>query len=114
MNEDILLRYLSKESTKEDLVYIEEWIKLDKKNADWLFEMERIWVLKYELKYSDKEVIKDAYNQFVENLELSTKDVTSQVKPKKYRLPIYVKYVAAAAVLISFIFNISQFFSPEP
>ena len=114
MNEDILLRYLSKKSTSEDLVYIEEWIKLDKKNADWLFEMERIWVLKYELKYSDKEVIKDAYNQFVENLEKSTIENTPQVKPKKYKLPHYVKYIAAAAVFISFIFNISQFFSSEP
>ena len=69
MNEDLLIRYLIHRCTTEEIREIDEWISADQANADWLFEMERIWGLKDELRFSDKKEIEEAYNRFISALE---------------------------------------------
>ena len=45
-----------------------EKVASGKPNADWLFEMERIWSLKDELRFSDRREIEEAYNRFTLSL----------------------------------------------
>ena len=64
MDEQLLIRFLTHTCTPEDLRSIDQWIASGKPNADWLFEMERIWSLKDELRFSDRREIEEAYNRF--------------------------------------------------
>ena len=50
MNEDLLIQYLSHRCTPAEIRELDKWIAADQANADWLFEMERIWGLKDELR----------------------------------------------------------------
>ena len=45
MNEELLLRFLTKTCTQEELGEVAKWISEDKANADWLFGMEDIWTV---------------------------------------------------------------------
>lgn len=64
MDEQLLIRFLTHTCTSEDLRLVDQWIASGKPNADWLFEMERIWSLKDELRFSDRREIEEAYNRF--------------------------------------------------
>lgn len=96
MNEDLLIRYLIHRCTTEEIREIDEWISADQANADWLFEMERIWGLKDELRFSDKKEIEEAYNRFISALE---KKEMKQENHKHFFALSWIKY-AAAVVLI--------------
>ena len=65
MDEQLLIRFLTHTCTPEDIRLVDQWIASAKSNADWLFEMERIWSLKDELRFSDKREIGEAYTQFI-------------------------------------------------
>lgn len=65
MDEQLLIRFLNHQCSVIDLKQIDEWIATDKANADWLFEMERIWSLKDEMRFSDKCEIEKAYKEFL-------------------------------------------------
>ena len=51
MNEEILIRFLIHRCTSEERKVVDQWIASDQANADWLFEMERIWRLKDQLRF---------------------------------------------------------------
>lgn len=68
MDEQLLIRFLTHTSTPEDIRQIDQWITSNEANASWLFEMERIWSLKDELRFSDKKEIEEAYNRFTLSL----------------------------------------------
>ena len=51
MNEEILIRFLIHRCTSEEIKVVDQWIASDQANADWLFEMERIWSLKDQLRF---------------------------------------------------------------
>ena len=93
MDEQLLIRFLTHTCTPEDLRSIDQWIASGKPNADWLFEMERIWSLKDELRFSDRREIEEAYNRFTLSLGKS-----KNAKPPFYIYPI-LKYVAAVLII---------------
>lgn len=93
MDEQLLIRFLTHTCTPEDLRSIDQWIASGKPNADWLFEMERIWSLKDELRFSDRREIEEAYNRFTLSLGKS-KNAVSHF----YIYPI-LKYVAAVIII---------------
>lgn len=68
MDEQLLIRFLTHTCTPEDLRTIDQWIVADKSHATWLFETERIWSLKDELRFSDKKEIGKAYERFILSL----------------------------------------------
>ena len=76
MDEQLLIRFLTHTCTPEDLRSIDQWIASGKPNADWLFEMERIWSLKDELRFSDRREIEEAYNRFTLSLGKSKNAVS--------------------------------------
>ena len=93
MDEQLLIRFLTHTCTPEDLRSIDQWIASGKPNADWLFEMERIWSLKDELRFSDRREIEEAYNRFT-----LSQGKSKNAKPHFYIYPI-LKYVAAVIII---------------
>lgn len=94
MDEQLLIRFLTHTCTPDETRRVDQWIASGKANADWLFEMERIWSLKDELRFSDKKEIGEAYGRFI-----------SGVKPR-YTFSSFVKYAAAIILLGSLIVNL--------
>ena len=97
MDEKLLLRFLTKNFTAEDILAVDQWITTNPENARWLFEMEEIWNLKKEIKYSDEVEIKKAYYQFLNKIE--------RPKAKHIKLRKFFIYssIAAVALLLTFI-----------
>lgn len=93
MDEQLLIRFLTHTCTPEDLRLVDQWIASGKPNADWLFEMERVWSLKDELRFSDKREIEEAYNRFT--FSFGKRKNTEQYF---YIHPI-LKYVAAVLII---------------
>lgn len=103
MNDQLLIRFLTHNQSPEDLKEINRWINQDKANADWLFEMERVWILKDELRLSDEEVISRSYNQF---LSRKINNLMPLPQKRKNRLFTGMKYAAAAIALFLLSLNI--------
>lgn len=72
MDEQLLIRFLSHNCTPDEIKQVKQWISSGRENAEWIFEMERIWSLKDELYFSDKHEINEAYDHFL-----------AQVSPKQ-------------------------------
>ena len=53
MKDEILIRYINKHCTATEEKEILEWLK-EKDNRQGLFELEQIWGLKAELRFSEK------------------------------------------------------------
>ena len=107
MDEQLLIRFLTHTCTPEDLRSIDQWIASGKPNADWLFEMERIWSLKDELRFSDRREIEEAYNRFTLSLGKS-----KNAKPHFYIYPI-LKYVAAVLIIGLLGLNLYEMVQPS-
>lgn len=69
MEEQLLIRFLSHQCTPEELKQVQDWISADKAQANWLFEIERVWSLKDEFRFSDKKEIECAFSRFLKELE---------------------------------------------
>lgn len=69
MEEQLLIRFLSKQCTPDELMEVEEWISADKTHANWLFEIERLWSLKDEFRFSNKKDLEEAFSRFMSELE---------------------------------------------
>ena len=102
MSEDLLIRFLTGTCTQDELLGVEKWISTDRANADWLFEMEYVWSLKDELRYSDRKEIETAYRRFSRTKQ----------KPAKIRklYPEWLKYAAVVAIVCLLSANIYQAF----
>ena len=93
MDEKLLLQFLTKKCTSEELLIIDQWITANPENARWLFEMEEIWNLKNELKYSDEKKIRKAYHKFLKGID------RTQVKKLKRRKHFILTSAAAVAII---------------
>ena len=107
MNEKLLIRFLTKTCTQHDLLEVENWISTNQANAEWLFEMERVWSLKDELRYSDRKEIEAAYRRFV--------NARSQTNVKIRRLyRNWWKYAAAIIIVCLLAANFYQASKNKP
>jgi len=94
MDEELLIRFLTHTCTPEDIKAVDNWMAADKANANWLFEMEKIWSLKNELRFSEKKEIENAYNRFMGSISKESKNV------KTLNLINVLKIMRYAAVLM--------------
>jgi len=92
MDEKVLLQFLTKNCSSEELLIVDQWIMANSENARWLFEMEEIWYLKKEIKYSDEKKIKKAYRQFLKGID--------QSRVKKIKRRNHFIFTSAAAIAI--------------
>lgn len=109
MNEELLIRFLTHRCTSEELKEVDEWMAADQANNNWLFEMERIWSLKDELRFSDKREIETAYIRFLSGLQGKEPEVKAIRKRSVYLS--WVKY--AAAVLLTGLLSTNLYFLLE-
>lgn len=94
MDEELLIRFLTHNCTTEDIKAVDNWIAADKANANWLFEMEKIWSLRNELRFSEKKEIENAYNRFLGSISKESENV------KTLNLINVLKIMRYAAVLL--------------
>lgn len=95
MNEEILIRFLIHRCTSEEIKVVDQWIASDQANADWLFEMERIWSLKDQLRFSDKQEVERAYARFMSGLQ--EKEVKVEISRRR---PVYISWMKYAAAIV--------------
>lgn len=117
MNEELLIRFLTHRCTPEELKEVDEWIVADQANAGWLFEMERIWSFKDELRFSDKREIETAYACFISCLQGKEEKLNVVNMNKVYTAPVYLSWIkyAAAVILIGLLsFNLYFLVKEEP
>lgn len=100
MEEQLLIRFLSKQCTPEEICQVSDWIEADDANKTWLFETERIWSLKDEIRFSDKKELKSAYNRFL-----------SLQKKRKGNKRLYISWIKyAAAIFICAILSYNVYY----
>lgn len=99
MNEELLIRFLTHCCTPEELNITNDWITAHPANAKWLFDIEHIWSLKDELRFSEKKEIEAAYNRFISQIK---EKETSTRKAKRAITLSWFRYVAAI-LLIAFL-----------
>lgn len=63
-DEPLLIQFLTPRCTSRETAQVEEWAALDAANAAWSFEMERVWSLKKQLRFSQSEWMGAAYRRF--------------------------------------------------
>ena len=110
MSEELLIRFLTMTYTKEELLEVEKWISAGNANADWLFEMERVWSLKDELRNSDHKKIEAAYRRFVRTVS-PTKQKPAVIR---HLHSGWMKYAAAIVIVFLLAANIYQAFKNKP
>lgn len=97
MKDEILIRYINKHCTATEEKEILEWLK-EKDNRQRLFELEQIWGLKAEMRFSDKGRMDEAYRQLSRQLGLSGQ-IEKREKPiQRFTVREWWKY---AAVLVA-------------
>lgn len=111
MNEEILIRFLTHRCTPEEIEEVDRWIAANQANADWLFEMERIWSLKDQLRFSDKQEIEMAYARFMSGLQ--EKDIKVETSRKSSYLS-WIKYAAAIIMIGLLSTNLYFLLQEEP
>lgn len=104
MNEDLLIKFLTRTADEQELQEIARWIGSDKKRADELFAMEHLWSLRNELKYSDKKSLEQAYEELRAQLKLDHKHMEENRKHSHLFsfVGVFLKY-AAIIILVSLI-----------
>lgn len=99
MNEELLIRFLTHHCSSEDLNIIHDWIAADPANAKWLFEIEHVWSLKDELRFSDKKEIEAAYNRFITHIQKKEKPTFKKKKQRSVSFS-WFRYTAAAVLIL--------------
>lgn len=116
MEEKLLIRFLTRQCSPQENKDINEWIKADKANGDWLFEVERLWSLKDELRFSDEKILQEAFDEFVARQKPVV--VTSQKEAEISKLrPLYsgwIKYAAAILIIGLLSINVYDLFKDVP
>lgn len=126
MEDQLLFRFLNGQCTSNELEEIELWMSLDKANAQWLFEIERMWALRKEFRFSEPKELSKAFEQLKRELEKrkstatqsphfdsSEKTTTKRISFSRTKLMSWGKNVAAAVIVILFSVNIWQMVSPN-
>lgn len=107
MDDQLLIKYLIKKCTPEEINHVNHWALSDKANTNWLFEMERIWSLKDEVRFSERREIEAAYNQFISAIEKKNKQ-----KKIWYHLK-WSQYVAAILLVCLLAINTYVFYEKD-
>lgn len=114
MNEQLLIRFLTHRCTSEEIKQMDGWIAAEKANAEWLFEMERIWSLKDELRFSDKREIEAAYIRFIANNDRIDKTMVNKSVSQRFYISSVMKYAGVVIFLILMSLNLYKMSDKQP
>lgn len=107
MDEQLLIRFLTRTCTSEEIKAVDRWIASGKANADWLFEIERVWSLKNELRFSDQKEIEEAYGTFISTLAQG-KNKNAFTRFYLQSMYSWIKYIAVLAIISLLVLNLFQ------
>lgn len=94
IDELILIRYLAGDCSPVERKVVEQWITAEKTNAERFFELERIWNLKDELRFSNKKEISAAYDRLINRVERKEKTIPLR------RLSLFSKWLGYAVAVV--------------
>lgn len=99
MDEQLLISFFTHQCTTDELIAVEQWISLDKKNAKLLFEMERVWSLKDEFRFSNPKTVESAFKRFLDSVD---KPIEMKKVPfrKKRIFMHWITYAAAVVCVV--------------
>lgn len=106
MDDQLLIRFLTRCCSTKEIKQIDQWVAEDKANAGWLFEMEQLWSLKDELKFSEEQEINCAYNRFLSEQKINI--IHSYKKRKTNKILNWMKYSAVVIIILLLSFNFYQ------
>ena len=113
MKDEILIRYINKHCTATEEKEVLEWLK-EKDSRQRLFELEQIWGLKTEMRFSDKGRMDEAYRQLSGQLGLS-KQAEKREKPvQRFTIGEWWKYAAVLVTVCLFATNLFYITKEEP
>ena len=95
ISEEIIIRAIQKKASFEELDILNNWIKEDKKNAKFFFQLEEVWESKNHL---SKEDIDSGWEMIAKQIESRPIKKTSNIYTIKRSLPVWTRYVAAIFV----------------
>lgn len=114
IDELLLIRYLSGNCSLEETRQIEQWIVAEKANAQRFFELERIWNLKDELRFSDKKEIETEYNRLINRIERKKESNHKKKALPLFRISLFSKWAGyAAAIVLLVLLSINHYFFTE-
>lgn len=113
MKDEILMRYITKCCSAAEEKEILEWLK-EKENRQRLFELEQIWGLKAEIRFSDRKRMDEAYRRLSGQLGFGKQ--TEKKKKQVWRLTgrEWWKYAAVWVVVSLFAANLFYITKEEP
>ncbi|MDR2121463.1 MAG: FecR domain-containing protein [Tannerella sp.] len=112
MPETLLIRYLNGECSPSEIKEIERWVAADRTHADLLFEMERIWALKDERRFSDPQKTDEMFDRLWTGLRQRQSVALPVRKAIKWKSPF--KYAAAAAIAALLSVNLYFLWKGQP
>ena len=95
ISEEIIIRAIQKKASFEELYILNNWIKEDKKNAAFFFQLEEVWESK---SYLSKEDIDSGWEMITKQIESRPRKKISNIYTPKRSLPAWTRYVAAIFV----------------
>ncbi len=113
MKDEILIRYISKRCTATEEKEILEWLK-EKENRQRLFELEQIWGLKAEMRFSDKGRMDEAYRQLGGRLGLGKQAEKKETPVRRFTVREWWKYAAILVAVCLFATNLFYITKEEP
>ena len=114
MNEELLIKYIKHRCSVGERTAVREWLSQSLENQKRLYEMEQVYALSIEAKYSDEQRLNQAYSQLQGRLKQGMTPV-QPVTPHRFKLwdKSWLKYAAAILVIISISLNLIFISSPE-
>lgn len=107
IHEEIIVRSLQKTATAEELEILNEWLKKDRKNADYYFQLETIWYSKEKL---PGEMVREGWERLSEDIEKSQRIPVTPFSRKpnpliwlRYIAAVFIGILIASAALITFL-----------
>lgn len=95
----LIVKYLSQQYSDAELTCILEWIKSDKANETWLFDLKALWDKKQLAHLSEREYLENQFNATIAKIE----EKSTQNKKTNRRNLLRVASTIAAACLLSFV-----------
>lgn len=96
MNEKLIIKYLEKKCSKEELNQIYNWMNESHENKTYLFEMEEAWSTGYEYKYSISDDVNEGLNKLMH--EIQSKN-NKKITLKKILLSLPLRIAAIITVI---------------
>lgn len=96
MNDDLLIKFLLKETSKEESISVQNWLNASPSNKNYFLQFEKIWTSSKNLSAQSEISEEDAWLRFKERTNIM-QAATGKLKPKYNWLKIAASFILIAA-----------------